>query len=301
MALLLRRLPVLILLASVLAGCATAHDPKDPWESVNRVTFEVNDTLDKTIIKPIAIGYKAVAPDPVRTWVRNFFSNLNDVVVLANDLLQGKWAQARDDFARVFINSSFGLLGINDIATPAGLEKHDEDLGQTLAVWGLGPGPYFVIPLLGPSTVRDTVGTVGDHFITPTTYIDDVSTRNELIVLRTISGRADLLDVEKVIDEAAIDRYNFIREAYFQRRLNQIHDGNPPRVYDDEDAAAPAAPIPFSSQEGTATGSGTGRDSPEETPQPGPASANEAPGMVKVSARDTYSAPVRLWLPPARD
>lgn len=301
MALLLRRLPVLILLASVLAGCATAHDPKDPWEPVNRVTFEVNDTLDKTIIKPIAIGYKAVAPDPVRTWVRNFFSNLNDVVVLANDLLQGKWVQARDDFARVFINSSFGLLGINDIATPAGLEKHDEDLGQTLAVWGLGPGPYFVIPLLGPSTVRDTVGIVGDHFITPTTYIDDVSTRNEFIVLRTISVRADLLDVEKVIDEAAIDRYNFIREAYFQRRLNQIHDGNPPRVYDDEDAAAPAEPIPSSSLEGTATGSGSGRDSPEEAPQPGPGSANEAPGMVKVSARGTYAAPVRLWLPPTRD
>jgi len=291
-----RRLPALILLAIFLTGCAAARDPRDPWEPVNRVTFEVNDTLDKAIVKPVAIGYKAITPDPVRTWVRNFFSNLNDVIVLANDLLQGKWVQASDDFARLFINSTWGLLGINDIATLVGLEKHDEDLGQTLAVWGLGTGPYFVIPLIGPSTVRDTVGLVGDMYMAPILDISDVSTRNLVLALRVTSIRADFLDVEKLIDEAAIDRYNFIREAYLQRRLNQVYDGNPPRVYDDEEASASPPPsAPANAEGGKAAEPRAGSGPPRETPAP---AAEES---LSSAAPPPGPAPlVRIWLPTPR-
>ncbi len=290
-----RRLPALILLAIFLTGCAAARDPRDPWEPVNRVTFEVNDTLDKAIIKPVAIGYKAVTPDPVRIWVRNFFSNLNDVIVLANDLLQGKWAQASDDFARLFINSTWGLLGINDIATLVGLEKHDEDLGQTLAVWGLGTGPYFVIPLIGPSTVRDTAGLVGDMYMAPILDISDVSTRNLVLALRVISIRADLLDVERLIDEAAIDRYNFVREAYLQRRLNQVYDGNPPRTYDDEEAgASPPPTAPANPEGGKNAEPAAGRGLPMGTPVP------TAEKALSSAAPPPRPAPLmRVWLPPS--
>lgn len=241
----LHRLLPLILLAALVSGCATARDPRDPWETVNRATYGFNDAVDKTIVKPVAMGYKFVTPAPIRTWVYNFFSNLNDVVVLANDLLQFKFVQARDDFARILINSTWGLAGINDIATLAGLEKRNEDMGQTFGHWGIGPGAYFVIPLIGPSTVRDTVGFVGDAYIAPIFDPSDISTRNLLIGLRVISGRAELLDAERIIGEAAIDEYAFVRDAYLQRRLNLIYDGKPPRPYDDtEDGARAPGPDP---------------------------------------------------------
>src|SRR5512134_1224890 len=236
---LLRRLCPVILLAALASGCATARDPRDPWESVNRVTYGFNDTVDKVIVKPVAQGYKFILPSPIRVWVYNFFSNLNDVVVLANDLLQFKLIQARDDATRIFLNSSIGVLGINDVATPLGLEKNNEDLGQTFGHWGMGPGPYFVIPLLGPSTVRDTVGVVGDLYIAPILQVDDISTRNLLIALRLVSARAELLGAEKILDEAAIDEYAFVRDAYLQRRLNLIYDGNPPHQYEDDNSDAP--------------------------------------------------------------
>ncbi len=302
MAAFLRRVPALILLACFLAGCAAPRDPRDPWEPVNRVTFEVNETIDKTIIKPAAIGYKAITPDPVRTWVRNFFSNLNDVIVLANVLLQGKFAQAADDFARLFINSTWGLLGINDIASLVGLEKHNEDLGQTLAVWGLGPGPYFVIPLIGPSTVRDTVGFVGDLYLAPILDIEDAGTRNLVIALRIISARTDLLDVEDLIDEAAMDRYNFIREAYLQRRLNLIYDGNPPRIYDDEEADAPPPagelPEPSDAPAPAVPDSKGGSGSPADRTQPS-GSSNDTPSPAAAASRPEHQPVVRVWLPTA--
>jgi phospholipid-binding lipoprotein MlaA len=241
----LRRILLVVLVAVLASGCAAGRDPRDPWEPVNRVTYEVNETVDKTIVKPVAIGYRLVVPGPIRVWVFNFFSNLNDVVVLANDLLQFKLVQARDDAARLFINTTWGLLGINDIASLVGLEKHNEDLGQTFGVWGAEPGPYFVIPLLGPSTVRDTAGLVGDAFINPLFDPSDIGTRNVLVALRVVSGRAELLDAEKIIEEAAIDQYAFIRDAYLQRRLNLIHDGQPPGSYDnDENNAAPVGAEP---------------------------------------------------------
>jgi phospholipid-binding lipoprotein MlaA len=285
----LRRLGPLVLLAALASGCATARDPRDPWEPVNRATYEFNETVDRTIVKPVAIGYKFVVPGPIRVWVFNFFSNLNDVVVLANDLLQFKLLQARDDGARLFINSTLGLLGINDIASSVGLEKHNEDMGQTFGYWGFGPGPYFVIPLVGPSTVRDTVGLTGDAFITPLLYSDDISTRNALLIMRVVSGRAELLDAEKIIEEAAIDPYAFIRDAYLQRRLNLIHDGKPPREYEDEDDAAPAGPA----SRGGAGGPPPAAPAPSrsfnsyEPREPGFASA---PRVAAVELR-------RLWLP----
>ncbi len=238
---LLRRAGTALLLAALLSGCATARDPRDPWEPVNRVTYEFNEAVDKVVVRPVAQGYKFILPGPVRTWVYNFFSNLNDVVVLANDLLQFKFPQAGNDAARLFFNSTIGVLGINDVATGLGYEKNNEDLGQTFGHWGMGPGPYFVIPILGPSTVRDTAGLAGDFFIAPILNVDDISTRNILIGLRLVSARAELLDADKVLEEAALDKYAFLRDAYLQRRLNLIYDGHPPSQYEDNDSRAPSA------------------------------------------------------------
>jgi phospholipid-binding lipoprotein MlaA len=281
----LRRLLPLILLAVLASGCATARDPRDPWETVNRATYGFNETVDKTIVKPVAMGYKFITPAPIRTWVYNFFSNLNDVVVLANDVLQFKFVQARDDFARILINSTWGLAGINDIASLAGLEKHNEDMGQSFGRWGMGPGPYFVIPLIGPSTVRDTAGFVGDAFIAPIFSPDDISTRNLLIALRVISGRAELLDAEKILEEAAIDEYAFVRDAYLQRRLNLIHDGKPPREYDDtENGARAPDPAPAA---------------PSTTPRPSRSFNSYEPRepSFQPPARTASASVQRLWLP----
>lgn len=281
----LRPLVSIILLAALVSGCATARDPRDPWETVNRATFAFNDAVDEAVVKPVAQGYKFITPAPVRTWVYNFFSNLNDVVVLANDLLQFKLVQARDDAARIFINSTWGLAGINDIASLVGLEKHNEDMGQTFGVWGIGPGPYFVIPLIGPSTVRDTAGFVGDAYIAPILNPDDISTRNLLIGLRLISARAELLDAEKIMEEAWIDEYAFVRDAFLQRRLNLIYDGRPPRQYDDSDNGATAPePAPVAP--------------PSAAPPPSRSLNSFEPREPSVAPSKTAAAPVqRLWLP----
>jgi phospholipid-binding lipoprotein MlaA len=297
------RVVALLAIVGFLSGCATARDPRDPWEPVNRVTFEVNETLDKTLFKPVAMGYNYVLPTPIRTWVSNFFSNLNDVVVLANDLLQFKLLRARDDSTRLFINSTVGLFGINDVASDLGLIKHEEDFGQTLGVWGLGPGPYFVIPIIGASTVRDTVGYAGDIFFAPLLYVEDVSARNELIGLRFLSLRAQLIDAERVIEEAAIDKYAFIRDAYLQRRLNLIYDGNPPgQLEEDNGGTAPDAPP--AAKPSDAAGA------PAPSLPPARASAAKAalnvfeprePAVACVAGPDSRDpvAPktVRLWLP----
>lgn len=234
----LPRYGILLLLAFSLAGCAANGVKRDPIEPINRAIYQFNDVADKAVIKPIAQGYKAVLPSPVRTGITNFFSNLGDVIVVINDLLQFKFAQAASDTTRIFTNTTFGVLGIFDVATDWGLEKHDEDFGQTLGSWGVGNGPYLVLPLLGPSNLRDTAGLfLVDSNIDPVMDIEPVSDRNATVVLETINTRSNLLGVEKILDEAALDPYAFVRDGYLQRRRSLIYDGNPPRdsIYDEDD------------------------------------------------------------------
>lgn len=223
---------------SVLGGCATTGDPRDPLESVNRGIYHFNDGVDTMLVKPLAEVYRGVIPQLVRTGVNNVFSNLNDVIVALNNLLQGKFDAALSDIARLMINTTVGLLGIFDIATEAGLEKHDEDFGQTLGYWGVGDGAYLVLPFLGPRTVRDTAGLIVDIKTDPVTYIDPTRDRNATLGLRLVAQRERLLGASKVLEVAALDEYAFVRDAYLQRRRNLIYDGNPPREKDDG-ASAP--------------------------------------------------------------
>jgi phospholipid-binding lipoprotein MlaA len=219
----------------LLSGCATASkqaDPRDPFESFNRGVYEFNEQLDRFVLKPVAEGYRWVLPQFVRQSVGNFFSNLNDVRVVANNTLQGKFTTAYSDLGRVFINSTLGLLGFFDIASEAGIEKHNEDFGQTLGWWGVADGPYIVLPLFGPSTARDTVGLVGDWASDPVTYVDPTRSKNQLSGTRIVNRRAELLEAKKVLDAAALDEYQFVRDAYLQRRRNLIYDGKPPRDKD---------------------------------------------------------------------
>jgi len=219
------------LLVALAAGCATTNggDGRDPLEGFNRSMYAFNDAFDEAIGKPVASAYKTAIPDPIRVWVRNFFANLGDVFIGANNLLQGKPAEAVNDWARFAFNSTFGLLGINDVASEIGLEKHNEDFGQTFGRWGAGDGAYLVWPFLGPSTVRDTAGTVFDFYFDPVGRHKPTDPRTFAIVLRATSQRADLLDASRILEEAALDRYIFQRDAYLQRRRGLIYDGNPPR------------------------------------------------------------------------
>jgi phospholipid-binding lipoprotein MlaA len=189
-----------------------------------------------------------VVPPIVRTGVSNFFSNLNDVIVALNSLLQGKVSQAALDASRILVNTTVGVLGVMDVATEIGLEKHNEDFGQTLGYWGLGSGPYLVLPLLGPSSARDSVGLLADWRTDPKTYVDPARDRNLLWGLYFVSRRSELLDASKVLEVAALDEYDFVREAYLQRRRNLVYDGNPPDEEESEPKDKPksgaAAPAP---------------------------------------------------------
>jgi phospholipid-binding lipoprotein MlaA len=237
-------------LAGLFAGCATTSgDPRDPIEPVNRAVFQFNDTVDRAVFKPVAQGYRAALPSPVRTGVTNFFSNLRDPWNAINQILQGKVEEGATDFMRFVTNTSFGLLGIFDVASEGGMPKHDEDFGQTLGVWGLDTGAYLVLPILGPSSVRDGTGRAVDSFgylpwqgpdMLDSTH--EVRWRNGLTGLDFVQTRAGLLDASNVLEEAALDRYAFVRNAYFQRRRSQVHDGNPPPVrFDDDEETRPAA------------------------------------------------------------
>lgn len=225
------------LLASLaLGGCAsTHHNPADPFEPFNRGVYKFNDVLDKAVVKPAAKGYNAVMPAPGKMMVSNFFSNLDDVIVTINDLLQIKVVRAVSDGGRILVNSTIGLYGLVDVASRVGMEKHHEDFGQTLGYWGIGSGPYLVIPLLGPSSVRDGVGLYADIRSGVLGRIKHVDFRNQLYAIDLLSKRTRLLSQEKVLDEAMIDQYSFIRDAYLQRRRSLIYDGNPPREKFDDD------------------------------------------------------------------
>ncbi|GIK25044.1 MAG: lipoprotein [Betaproteobacteria bacterium] len=223
------KLALVVAAAGLLGGCATSGNPKDPIEGFNRAMFGFNEGLDKVIIKPVATGYEAVLPDPIQTGVANFFSNIADLMIGVNNLLQGKPAQAASDAGRVLVNTTMGFLGIIDVASSMGLEKHEEDVGQTFGRWGMDDGAYVVLPFFGPRTARDTIGLAFDVYTDPVAHVDHIPTRNVLLTTRLISDRAEFLKADKVIEEAALDKYSYVRDAYLQRRRSLIHDGNPPK------------------------------------------------------------------------
>lgn len=222
-----------VLFALTLSACASTGN-NDPLEGMNRGIYKFNDVTDKAVIKPIAGAYKAVLPSPVRSGVNNFFGNLSTFVSVINDLLQFKFDKAMTGAGRFVINSTFGIAGLVDVASMDGIEKRNEDFGQTLGHWGMGSGPYLVLPFLGPSSARDTTGLVVDTIaFDPISYVDDPATRNSARALKILDKRAQLLPGSDLLDEAALDPYAFMRDAYFQRRQNQIYDGNVPELEED--------------------------------------------------------------------
>lgn len=220
--------------AAVLSGPALADDPRDPIEGFNRAVFAFNEGLDRILIRPVAQGYDAVLPSPVRTGVSNFYNNIDDIFISVNSLLQGKPADAVGDAARFIFNSTFGIAGIFDVASEMGIEKHNEDFGQTFGRWGVGTGPYLVVPVYGPRDVRDAAGLVLDVSADPVSGADHVPTRNTLTAVRLVNQRANLLPADKIIEEAALDKYAYLRDAYLQRRRSLVFDGRPPREPEDE-------------------------------------------------------------------
>jgi phospholipid-binding lipoprotein MlaA len=252
----------------MVSGCAT-KDPRDPLEPMNRVIYKFNDGLDKVVMKPVAQIYQGVLPQVVRTGVTNFFNNLYDVLVALNNLLQGKLPEAASDVGRVAVNTTAGIGGLIDVATKLGLEKHNEDFGQTLGRWRVNAGPYLQLPLFGPSSFRDGLGRFVDFKLDPIYWLwyHDVATRNSLWALNIVSTRANLLDATDLLEKAALDPYEFQRDAYLQRRLNLIYDGNPPP---DKDHGMPKSELEDEQPEnsGAAPDTTTGGTPAKETPTP---------------------------------
>ena len=231
-----RQLSQIALAASLLlVGCASAPtaNPKDPWEPMNRSVASFNDKVDDNVLKPLATGYRNVVPDLIQTGVRNVFNNFADMWSTVNNLLQLKPTNTAESLGRVIVNTVFGIYGIFDVATYIKLERHPEDFGQTLGYWGVPNGPYLVLPLLGPSTLRDGASLPIDFAVSPTQFVNDIPTRNQVFTLRLVSKRAELLKSVSMLEEASIDKYSFARDAYLQYRRSQIYDGNPP---DEEDS-----------------------------------------------------------------
>lgn len=232
---------VLLLALMAAAGCAhlpAGHigDPRDPWERYNRAVFEFNDTLDRAVVKPVAEAYRDYVPELAQRSLRNVFSNLRDVIITAHQLLQGKPQAAMTAGSRVLINSTIGALGLGDPASEMGLIKTNEDFGQTFGRWGIGPGPYFVLPLLGPSTVRDTIGTLADFNFDPIgSVFEQGAGRNIVYGLIAIDRRKDLLDAQDTIEALSFDRYSGVRDAWLARRRSLVYDGEPPPLKIKED------------------------------------------------------------------
>ena len=220
-------------LAAIFSGCAATsstnttngtnnHVLSDPLEPMNRAVFRFNDRLDKIVMQPVARAYRAVLPTGLRNVISNVFSNVGEVFNVANNLLQGKPVETAESFMRFTINTVFGLGGTIDIASPMGLNPHKQDFGVTLGVWGIPAGPYLVLPLLGPSSLRDTVGTAAHFTVDPINNYPNLPVRNTVSGVRLVSARANLLDAGKLLDEAALDKYSFVRDAYLQRRNYQV-------------------------------------------------------------------------------
>ena len=229
-----------------LVGCASIpagveRSPQDPWEPFNRSVFEFNEGLDAYVLKPVVTGYRFVLPEFVREGIYNFFSNYSDIYTALYNLLQGKPSYAFNDFMRVVVNTTMGLGGLLDLATPGGLEKHKEDWGQTFGVWGVPSGPYVVLPFFGPSNVRDTFGTVADlesDYLF--SYVKNIGLRNSITGLRVVNARNTYYEAGDLLDGAAIDKYSFMRDAYIQRRQYQINEGR-----DDEEPTMPVYENPY--------------------------------------------------------
>ena len=229
-----------LVVAVLSTGCASGPNanPKDPLEPMNRSISRFNDSLDENVLKPVATSYQDVTPDLVKKGVRNVFNNLSDIWSTVNNGLQLKGRDTAESLMRSVVNTVFGIYGIFDVATPIGLERHPEDFGQTLGVWGVPNGPYVVLPLFGPSTLRDTAGMPVDTSADFVRNLDHIPTRNSAMTLRIVDKRANLLGTTNLLSEAAIDKYSFTRDAYLQYRRNQVFDGNPP---DEEDLPDPSA------------------------------------------------------------
>lgn len=222
-------------LALSLVACASGPtaNPKDPLEPMNRSISRFNDTVDDYVLKPVSTTYRDATPELVQKGVRNFFNNLSDLWSTVNNGLQLKGRDTAESFMRFVVNTTVGIYGVFDVATPIGLQRHPEDLGQTLGHWGVPDGPYLVLPFFGPSTLRDTAAWPADTAMDPVRQHDDVPVRNSAIGLRTVQKRADLLKATELLGEASLDKYSFTRDAYLQLRRNQIYDGNPPDEADD--------------------------------------------------------------------
>ena len=237
---------VLLCWVGMMVGCASIPagvqpSPHDPWEPFNRSVFEFNEGLDAYLLKPVVQVYRFILPEFVRDGIYNFFSNYNDIYTALQNLLQGKPDLAFSDLMRVVVNTTFGLGGLVDMATPGGLPKHKEDWGQTFGVWGIPSGPYVVLPFFGPSSVRDTFGTAADL---ESDYLfrllPDVALRNSLTGLRVVNARNTYYEAGDLLDGAALDKYSFLRDAYIQRREYQINEGR-----DDEETLMPPYQNPY--------------------------------------------------------
>ena len=218
----------------LLQACATVKsaDARDPWEPMNRSIYQFNDAIDTVALKPAAQLYVKVLPSMVRTGVNNFLGNLGDVWSMANSAMQLKGQATAETFMRVNINTFIGLAGVLDVASEMGIEKRREDFGQTLGHWGVSSGPYLVLPLFGPSTLRDAVAFPVDMQGSVTQRLSDETTRYSLLAVRLVDTRSGLLKTVDVIKAASLDPYSFVRDAYLQKRQNDIYDGNPPSRFD---------------------------------------------------------------------
>jgi phospholipid-binding lipoprotein MlaA len=234
----IQKIALVLSAASLAAGCTTMRAPSasDPLEGFNRTVDGFNQVVDKAVVKPLAQGYDKITPPEIKTVIGNFFSNLDDVSVAVNNLLQGKPKAAGSDITRFALNSTLGIVGLADVATELGFQKNDEDFGQTLGVWGVGSGPYLVLPILGPSTLRDAPARFVDAPLDPLFHQDDVRVRNSLLVVNVVNTRARLLPATDLVERVALDQYAFVRDAYLKRRASLIRDGaSDPneRVYED--------------------------------------------------------------------
>ncbi|MCR4347431.1 MAG: VacJ family lipoprotein [Sulfuricaulis sp.] len=217
--------------AQIDAATEERNNVKDPFEGLNRVMYTFNDKMDRYLLKPVAKGYRAITPKPVSKGISNFFSNLHDPAIMLYNFLQGKPKAGASDLGRFLVNSTIGIAGLFDVATKMGLEKHNEDFGQTLAVWGVGDGPYLVLPFFGPSNIREGASIPVDWYTYPPNHMEEQSTNVKMFAVEVVDRRAQLLDAGDILDQAAgADPYIFVREAFRQRRLSLIYDGNPPQA-----------------------------------------------------------------------